>query len=431
MSEIHVAINQVEERLLGTWTRRPGLRAAWTPEPQDFLTPRTQAVAAACKAVADLKGNDLGTAVVAALHAAGKLKLWEPGTPVVSHADEADPVAALDRWRELHSLERLYAGLSRVVLGITARAELGTVRGLVHEALRASEANAPVSAYSDEALMAVALEAATTRHVGGYATGFPQLDQVTGGIRPGHCWVLGAPTNWGKSSLLLAVLDQCQSTGRRALLVTCEDAPELLATRLLARRAHLPGGATRDGRLTADQLQRANDEILAARARGAAPILIDGRGRDVEHIAGDIRAAVRAHDVQICMVDYLQAISTSRESQDRRNEINFIARTLTDAVKTSDAAGLFASQLTGEDIRESRDVEHAAEVVLIGRKDESNAMKLLVKKNKTGPKDAIIDLDWNSLNGSFATAQPDPESDDEYANAFDRQDPDNRRGTDG
>jgi hypothetical protein len=79
MIDLHETINTIEERLLGTWTRRPGLRAAWIPEPAEFFGVRAQAVAAACGAVADLSGNDLGTAVVVALSAAGKLKLWGHG----------------------------------------------------------------------------------------------------------------------------------------------------------------------------------------------------------------------------------------------------------------------------------------------------------------------------------------------------------------
>jgi hypothetical protein len=409
MSDLIAQIAQLEERLLGTWTRRPSLRAAWTPEPAEFFTVRSQAVAGACRSVADLAGNDLGTPLVMALASAGKLGLWETGSPVVAHDDESDPIRALARWRELRSLQALQKGLHQALAAIGPSSDLSTARGRVHEALAAADAQAATVAYSDEALMSTALEAATVRRVAGYATGFGELDEVTGGLRPGHVWVLGAPTNWGKSSWLLALVDHCRRIcGRRALFVTAEDAPELLGTRLLCRRAGLPGRAARDGRLTAQHLARASDEVVAARARGAGPVMLDGRGRDVEHLAGDIRAATRAHGIEIVVVDYLQCIGTARTTQDRRSEINHIARTLTDAIKTSGAAGVLASQLTGEDIRESRDVEHAAEVVLIGRRepDPPHALKLFIKKNKVGAKDAVIDLEWDNLNGSFRTDTP-------------------------
>lgn len=406
-----MAILALEERLLGTWTRQPGLRAAWTPEASEFLSPRTQAVAAACAAVAAAgsTGDDLGAQMVAQLHAAGRLGLWPLGAAIVSHDDDPDPVSSMQRWRELRALLELKSRLFRIEAAITAGSELGAVRSVLHDALARAEAGGSVPTYSDPELMTLAYEAITTRHVSGYSSGFPLIDEMTGGLRPGHVWVFGAPTNWGKSSVALAVLDHCQGNGRSSLLISCEDAPELLAVRLMARRAGLPGQAARDGRLSAQQIERAADEVRLAGERGVAPILIDGRGRDVERLAGDIRAAVRAYGVQIVMVDYLQAITTSQRTQDRRNEINFVARTLTDAIKTSGAAGLIMSQLTGEDIRESRDVEHAAEVVLIGRKVEG-AMQVFVKKNKTGQKDRAIDLEWDGNTGGVATRQPAPES---------------------
>lgn len=406
MIDLHASINDIEERLLGTWTRRPGLRAAWTPDPVEFFGVRAQAVAAACASVVDLAGNDLGTSVVVALAAAKKLKLWAPGSPVVHHDDLTDPIRSLDQWRELRSLIALRSGLTSALEGISGGLGLSETRGRILEAMRASDAHTSVKTYSDVELMGLALAEVTNSAGRGHASGFDEIDRVTGGLRPGHVWVLGAPTNFGKTSWCLAVLDQFQLNNRRALMITCEDAPELLATRLLCRRANLPGPAARDAQLTREHLGRVEDEIGRAAKRGPAPILIDGRGRDCEHLAGDIRAAAQAHGIGLVLVDYLQCITTSRETQDRRAEINHVARTLTDAIKTSGCAGILSSQLTGEDIRESRDVEHAAEVVLIGRKNDDGSMALFVKKNKCGAKDGVLPLDWNPLNGSFRTTQP-------------------------
>jgi predicted ATP-dependent serine protease len=145
-----------------------------------------------------------------------------------------------------------------------------------------------------------------------------------------------------------------------------------------------------------------------AQSAGKLPIMLDGRGIQVEHLARDIVALIKTHDIRLVLVDYLQCIGAERATQDRRAEINHVARTLTDAIKTSGAAGLLASQLTGEDIRESRDVEHAAEVVMIGRKNETTGDKSLwLKKNKTGPADAVLALEWDSETGSFVTHQPE------------------------
>jgi predicted ATP-dependent serine protease len=148
---------------------------------------------------------------------------------------------------------------------------------------------------------------------------------------------------------------------------------------------------------------RAVAAVNEAGATGDRPVMLDGRGRPVELLARDITAHVATHDIRLVLVDYLQCIGAEWRAQDRRGEINHVARTLTDAIKTSGAAGMLASQLTGEDIRESRDVEHAAEVVLIGRKNDDGSKTLHIKKNKTGPADAVLSLDWDHVTGSFIT----------------------------
>jgi replicative DNA helicase len=257
--------------------------------------------------------------------------------------------------------------------------------------------------------MELALRAMTDARRAGQMSGYTNLDAFTGGLRSGHVWVLGAPTNWGKSSWLLALTDHCLTVhGRGVLYVTCEDDPEMLATRLMCRRTGIPGRAARDGKMTPGYLGLAHDAVERGRR---VPVMLDGRGRQVEDIAGDVRVMTRAHGIDLVLVDYLQCIGAARKTDDRRGEINHIARTLTDAIKTSGAAGVLASQLTGEDIRESRDVEHAAEVVLIGRKDENGALSLFLKKNKTGRSGIVLQLGWDDNTGSFTNRDTIEEGD--------------------
>lgn len=404
MTELYPQIVACEQGLLGAWLRRPSVRKAWQPDPAEFVLPKSQALAHACRAVADLSGDDLSMPAMATLDRAGKLSLWGPGDPLTEGLEPQDAVLALRRWRELRGLEQLRKGLA-------AASRVGTLteaRAAVHDAIRASDTGGDAPVHTDRGLMELALAALTT-HRSGQMSGYTTLDRATGGLRKGHVWVLGAPTNWGKSSWLLAVADHCLLVhGRGVLYVTCEDDPELLATRLLCRRTGIPGGAARDGRVLPQHIDRAHDAVVDARD---VPLMLDGRGRQVEDIAGDIRVMTRAHGVDLVLVDYLQCIGTGRKTDDRRSEINHIARTLTDAIKTASAAGILASQLTGEDIRESRDVEHAAEVVLIGRKDECGALSLFVKKNKTGPSGLVLGLGWDKTTGSFTNRDTVEEGD--------------------
>lgn len=406
----HAALAALETRLIATWVLGPRFRETWTPTPSEFGSPRTRALATACAALAarGTEPGDVSVWLVAELARSGDLKrLWPAGEPPLPVDPFPDPTRRLGEWSSLRTLFALRQRLLESVLGWGTGTDLGAARSSLLEAITAAYVSGPVPAYSDGELMALALEGARAPRASGVYSGLAELDRVTGGIRPGHVWAVGAPTNWGKSSLLLAVLDHnIEVHGARSLLVTCEDAPELLGSRLLARRAGLDGLAVRDGRLTRDDVARATEVVAAAGERGPAPILIDGRGQSVETIAGQIRSVVAQHGCHLVLVDYLQCIRTERVCDNRRAEINHVARTLTDAIKTSGAGGILASQLTGEDLRESRDVEHAAEVVLIGRKEENGDMALMVKKNKTGPRGGVTALTLDARTGALRESSP-------------------------
>lgn len=409
MSDWHEWLISAELVLLATWVRGPRFRTLWMPDPSEMFSVRGKAIATACRAL-DAQGRvdgDCGVQLVGQLHSSGDLaKHWPPGSAPLPVEASTDPDGDLKRWREQRCLFALRSRLVESLSGMTPGGDLSSARRRILEAAEAARPNERSRGYSRAEEATMALRDATRQHTNGQFSGFGALDRATGGIRSGHVWVLGAPTNWGKSSFLIAIREHHLSVhGGGALLVTCEDSPELLAGRVLARNARIVGGNVRDATMTAEELARAHDYVSVNTAADAPPlVLLDGRGRPVEQIAFEIRSAVTRHNISLVMVDYLQCMSTERVTQDRRAEINHIARTLTDSIKMSGAAGILASQLTGEDIRESKDVEHAAEVVIIGRGGGDEPYQLYLKKNKTGPKGYSIPLTWDSDYGSFSTA---------------------------
>lgn len=396
-------LERLEGSLLWAWVDGPSFRSRWTPVPTEFSTDRCAAMAAACCAMlaSGLRTNP-ATQLVDTLRSSGALnKYWPFGRGLESSPSLA-PDEDLSRWTTLRIRFALRQRLVEVVSGMTLGGDLNRERQDLLEAIRGASVSSPIPAISLPDGLRDAYQQATAARTRSYSSGLEPLDRLVGGLRPGYVWVLGAPTNWGKSSLLLALADHhlaTRSTG--VLLVTCEDAPSLLMSRWLAKRSGVNGMKLRDGSL--DELEMDDATAAISAARDKRPVMLDGRGHSVEHIARDIEAHVAAHSIRLVLVDYLQCITADRETQDRRAEINHVARTLTDAIKRSGAAGVLASQLTGEDIRESRDVEHAAEVVLIGRKNDDGDRTLFVKKNKSGSADAVIILGWDSNTGSFIT----------------------------
>ena len=260
------------------------------------------------------------------------------------------------------------------------------------------------------------------------------IDDVTGGIQREFVWVIGADTSWGKSSLAVAIADENIKLGNRVLIVPVEDSDRLYADRLMVRRARVPLREFKGHRIGRSRLSAEHQSSIARVAANAeeCPVYLDGRGKRVEWIASKVKKMIKDECVDLVMFDYLQAFDNEKPQADRRNQLNYIARTLTDVVKTQGAAGVIFSQITVSDkqqtpdrhsIRDSRDVTNAAEVValgfhaikdIIGRDGIAKAHEgdkvIFIDKNKDGPPKQIFGTSWHEDFACFDTVS-DPAKD--------------------
>jgi replicative DNA helicase len=168
-----------------------------------------------------------------------------------------------------------------------------------------------------------------------------------------------------------------------------------------------------------------------------APVFLDARGRGVEWVSRNVKQIIKEQEIDVVAYDYLQAFDNEKPQQDRRNQVTYIARTLTDITKSLDKTGVIFSQITVEkgkpmpdkhSIRESRDVSNAAEVVLLGFVPEKDIMTasreagrppelmvaagsraIFVDKCKNGPRGALISMPWDNDSACFDTVR-DPET---------------------
>lgn len=250
-------------------------------------------------------------------------------------------------------------------------------------------------------------------------TGVNKLDDATGGLRPGHVWVFGADTNWGKSSFLIMLADENMKRRKRVLIVSSEDDESIYGDRLMVRRARVNAKRYRDRKLTDDEMNRVTDVVSKAEP---SPVFLDARGKQAEHVAAQVKWAIREHAIDVVCYDYLQEFRSSKRFQDRRNEVSEVAAMLREPIKTMGKTGIIFSQITvsadkkypdKHSIRESRDVSNAAEVIVLGftpvddirRADGSTVVEggkkcALVDKAKDGIKGAV-ELDWDEECATF------------------------------
>lgn len=425
IAEVAAKLAELENDLATAWLRRPEVRAVWDPRPEDMTSPGAQALLTVGRSIPDPSG-DLTPLLPMRTQWRKKLLSTFGDQPWFSVEYVQDVAATLARAESLRSLLALHTAATKAILGVHLGTDPSNLANELREAIAAQETASRKKAYSTRDLFSELLQDLDSEVAPGMSTGlqtsddahgWAELDHWTGGIRRGHVWAFGAPTNWGKSAFLLAVADRWLRHHKAPVLyLSCEDAPNILASRLMARRARVSGADLRDHSLDVEARARVNS---AAGESEELEWLVDGRGVDVAQLVGTVRARMRADGVRLVLVDYLQCIRSDRYAQDRRAQINHISRELTTVIKTEGGAGILASQLTDENLRESRDLEHAAEVVIIGRQEERDGPRSLwLKKNKTGRKGAVIPVAWDDQAGAMVNmTQAEKRSEETFGDA--------------
>lgn len=246
-------------------------------------------------------------------------------------------------------------------------------------------------------------------------TGVYGLDKKTGGMRPGHVWLLGADTSWGKSSFAIMLADVNMAQGKRVLIVSTEDASSLYGDRLMVRRARVDAERFRDRKLLPKEMQMVTD--VAAKAL-PMPVFLDCIGEKVERAAKRIEKAINELDIDMVILDYLQELRAEKRTQDRRNEVADVASAVRTIIKRANKTGIILSQITVSEgkkypdkhsIRESRDVSNGAEVILLGFTPKEQITTKSGTTIDAGQKCVLVDKAKDGTTGAVAM-QWDPDS---------------------
>lgn len=407
------ADEKLEAMVLGTWVADERFRLAWKPEPDLFYAPGTQAIA---EVFADAFGakrwNEMFT--VAELEKRGKLGSVSGGrNGVVELLTNApllsNPLADVDKLRELRALRNLRASARAIEGAVDGGERLAEVQARMRDAVEQSIAGVGLPLVTGRELMqGLADDLKRRQPISFCTTGLRDLDAQTGGLRAGWVAVIGADTSWGKTAWISMLCDRNVFFGKRILIVSTEDPLVAYRDRLLCRRAGVEFTRMRDRVLDSYEINRLVDE--AERLEDGL-FYLSGEGIPVETLAGQIRAACAAHQINLVVFDYIHAAITEKQftGSERPREIAYIGRTITSAIKQARAAGVLFAQLTmptegrrptKESIRDSKDLIKAAEIVLIGYYDRGERA-CSVEKAKFGKKGKQLGMPWNDRTANF------------------------------
>lgn len=245
------------------------------------------------------------------------------------------------------------------------------------------------------------------KHLMGIPTGFHEIDDLTGGLQPGHLYVVAGRPSMGKTSLVMNISEHVALAKRKVLFFSTEMKAQRLANSILCSHARIDASLLGTGRLNSEDFQRL---AMAAGAFNEAEIHIIDRTRPS---LKDVFALTREENdrsrIDLIVVDYMNTMNIAPDlwSPDTRYpEVTRISSGLKALSKEFDVPVVVVAQLNRDterreyrrppymwDLRDSGAIEEDADVVMMLYREDyyqpdtekRGVLEIHIVKNRTGP----------------------------------------------
>jgi replicative DNA helicase len=294
----------------------------------------------------------------------------------------------------------------------------------------------PIGSVTQDTMEEIERRSSSSHEVSGVATGYPELDEWTGGFQPSDLLILAARPSMGKTAFALNIAlhvgaglkgRHLNPKSQRAVgIFSLEMSASQINQRMLSTLSHVPMQLMRSGKLTHEQKLQLFQWV---RQLHDVPIFIDDTPNIsvLELRAKARRLASQADGLSLLMVDYLQLMRGSGgRSENRQQEISEITRSLKALARELNVPILALSQLSRlieqrkgkqarpmlSDLRESGAIEQDADVVMFIHREKTyekleddelpptDEALLIIGKQRNGPI-GDIDLMFVRKNASF------------------------------
>lgn len=232
-----------------------------------------------------------------------------------------------------------------------------------------------------EAMLRIEQREKGEHKVAGVDTGFPAVDELTGGLHDGELIIIAARPSMGKTAFALNLAEYASTALKVPTLVCSLEMSAIeLADRLLCSSARVDSHRLRNGRATVDERKKL---IEAAAVLTQSPLFLDDSpSRSVLEINAVARRLKRTNKLGLIVIDYLQLVEPDNPKDNRQEQVARIARRLKGMARELEVPVVCLAQLnrqaeqTGDHLprlshlRESGAIEQDADVVMFVHREE-------------------------------------------------------------
>jgi replicative DNA helicase len=255
--------------------------------------------------------------------------------------------------------------------------------------------------------------------VTGVPTGFPSLDEKTGGWQNSDLIIVAGRPSQGKTAFALslarnAALHPERKTG--IAIFSLEMSEQQLIIRMLAAVAKVNAHLLRTGKLPEENWKQLSRNV--GKLAETKIFIDDTASLGILELRAKARRLKAEHNIGLIIVDYLQLVQGPKAAESREREISMISRSLKALAKELNIPVMALSQLNRAvesrtdrrpmlaDLRESGAIEQDADVVIFVHRPETYGIievkdddgtsipteglaEIIIGKQRNGPTDIV------------------------------------------
>ena len=279
-----------------------------------------------------------------------------------------------------------------------------TIFNISEESQKTNSGFQNINKLVEESLKEIEKRAENGDAVTGVATGFTDFDNKTTGLQGGDLIIVAGRPSMGKTSFAMNLAEYASLKNDAVTAIfSMEMSGTQLSTRLISSMGRINQQKIRTGKLTDDDWPRLTNAIALL---SKANIFIDDTpALTPTDIRARARRLKREKGLDLIVIDYMQLMQLSNNSENRATELSEISRSLKALARELDVPVVALSQLNRSlenrtdkrpimsDLRESGAIEQDADLIAFIYRDEvynedspdKGKAEILVRKQRNGP----------------------------------------------